>query len=350
MKKKSSQKAVPFKKVFYQCLSYAIALSNSACITDSSQSSKDLPDINFEQQYVDTYVFDEVCSEFREYIDISNTNISCIEHCQMQDTGERLLSCQYEKGDAGMIQVRCNREGSCAIPGRWTSIAGPKPLALAYSIQEEMKRRVKCEAVAVIAFERLAFELKAYQAPIELLAKIQVAIEDEKRHTSNFSSVCLAQNWEIEEDITHIQVSQYPVRSLLELAIENAIEGCVGESFAALENLYQSHFAKNQTIKALHQSIVFDEIAHAELSWQIHDWINQQLPIHEKVLLQEALVQAISGKISINPNCHLPEETKQYLGLPDHHTAKILYNQLNEQLWQKRIHPSSNLEIHQRII
>lgn len=294
MKKKSGPKALPLKKVFYQCLSYAIALSNSACITDSTESSKDLPDINFEQQlpdinfeqqYVDAHVFDELCSEFRQYIDISNTSVSCLEHCQMQDNGDRLLSCQYEKGDQGMIQVRCDREGACAVPGRWTSIVGPKPLALAYSIQEEMKRRVKCEAVAVIAFERLAFELKAYQAPTALLAKIQVAIEDEKRHTSTFTSTCLAQNWEIKEDITHIEVSHYPVRSLLEIAIENAIEGCVGESFAALENLYQSYFAKNPTIKALHQSIVFDEIAHAELSWQIHDWINQQLPIHEQELL-----------------------------------------------------------------
>jgi hypothetical protein len=39
----------------------------------------------------------------------------------------------------------------------------------------------------------------------------------------------------------------------------------------------------------------------------------------------------------INSNHHLPEETKQYLGLPDHKTAKILYKQLNEQLWQKRL-------------
>ncbi len=325
-------KHLHLKKIFQHCVSYALVASQTSCITDQAQSKQEL-DINFERQYLDIYV-EELCSVFESYIDVTDTSISCIDHCETQETTDRLTSCQYVKNEQGLVQVLCTREGSCAIPGRWTRFAGPKPNVIHQSVQQEIIRRMTCEGVAVKAFERLALELKAYDAPLFLMDAIDTAIQDEKRHFQLFQD--LAGSLGITQISVDFEIDRYAVRTLLEIGIENAIEGCVGESFAALENLYQSECAQEMKIRVLHQQIVEDEIAHAELSWAIHDWILKQLPAHEQMILKDQLRLAVDQQVYAKQPV-LSEEMRRYLGLTDARIYGILVDQLNGLLWQKQL-------------
>ncbi len=72
-------KHLHLKKIFQHCVSYALVASQTSCITDQAQSTQEL-DINFERQYLDIYV-EELCSVFESYIDVTDTSISCIDHC-----------------------------------------------------------------------------------------------------------------------------------------------------------------------------------------------------------------------------------------------------------------------------
>jgi hypothetical protein len=58
-----------------------------------------------------------------------------------------------------------------------------------------------------------------------------------------------------------------PARSLEELAVENAVEGCVRETYGALTAIWQARTAKDPSVAAAVRRIARDETRHAALSW-----------------------------------------------------------------------------------
>ena len=96
--------------------------------------------------------------------------------------------------------------------------------------------RAAClEAAAVDAFRWLRDELVA-QAPKRLVRAASRAIRDEMRHVRVTSA--LARRFG-EEAITPPAPPPRVVRPLLRLALDNAVEGCVRETYSALECLWQ---------------------------------------------------------------------------------------------------------------
>ena len=63
------------------------------------------------------------------------------------------------------------------------------------------------------------------------------------------------------------------MRTVLELAIENVVEGCVREGFAALQALHQSRHAKDVELRTTMAQIFRDEAKHVELAFQIDAWL-----------------------------------------------------------------------------
>src|SRR5260221_14585061 len=68
-----------------------------------------------------------------------------------------------------------------------------------------------------------------------------------------------------------------PHRSLVAIAIENAREGCVRETFGALTAAYQAAKARDPQVRATMGRIARDEIRHAALSWQLDHWLVSRL-------------------------------------------------------------------------
>ncbi len=124
------------------------------------------------------------------------------------------------------------------------------------------------EAASVPAFERLARELRRHGAPRALVRAAHRAQNDETRHARVMGA--LAARYGVPATIPH--VPRLPVRGREELAVENAREGCVGETLAAIVAHFQALHARDPRVRAAMRRIAQDETRHALLSHQVDAW------------------------------------------------------------------------------
>lgn len=101
------------------------------------------------------------------------------------------------------------------------------------------------EAASVDAFVSLTHELEAHRAPTRLRAASRRAARDEVRHARVMRRLARRAGARVPE----VQVEPSPVRSLEEIAIENAIEGCVRETFGAAVAMIQSERAGDARVR-----------------------------------------------------------------------------------------------------
>ena len=73
------------------------------------------------------------------------------------------------------------------------------------------------------------------------------------------------------------RVAARAVRSLEELAVENAAEGCARETFGALVATWQARAAGNPLVRGVMARIARDETRHADLAWAVDGWARGRL-------------------------------------------------------------------------
>jgi hypothetical protein len=130
------------------------------------------------------------------------------------------------------------------------------------------------EAASVTAFRRLHRQLAAFGAPPELLARIRKATKDEIRHAR--ATGALARKYGVVPAAPQIAACEASP-SLFAIALENAREGCVRETFGALVAHLQTTRAADAEVRASMAVIADEETEHAALSWDIAAWIESQL-------------------------------------------------------------------------
>ncbi len=54
--------------------------------------------------------------------------------------------------------------------------------------------------------------------------------------------------------------------------MENAVEGCVRETYGAVRGLVEAQTSRDRGIRHARKSIAADECRHAELAWAVHAW------------------------------------------------------------------------------
>jgi hypothetical protein len=125
----------------------------------------------------------------------------------------------------------------------------------------------------VLAFEVLADELAAHAAPPQLIALARRFARDEARHTADVTALAQRFGGAVAAPI----VVRQPVRTLEAIALENAVEGCVRETYGALFGAYQSEVASDPSVAACMGAIAGDEAQHASLSHALHAWLMPRL-------------------------------------------------------------------------
>jgi hypothetical protein len=188
------------------------------------------------------------------------------------------------------------------------------------------------ESAAVTAFRYLVRELEAYQAPAELIRLARAAIGEEINHAKLAGMLAKA----YAAPIPRIEVEDFQLRSLYEIALENAIEGCVNETFAAACGMWQQERAEHETFRAVIGCVTEEECRHAALSWAIHDWAMPQLTLAEQAYIRQAQTEAVD----ILAHNFLQEEhpvVRRAVGLPETADAARLFQQLRTDLWNPRI-------------
>jgi hypothetical protein len=153
------------------------------------------------------------------------------------------------------------------------------------TVRGYLLRAMHHEAESVRAFERIARELRAHGAPDELCRAADDAALDERRHAERCARLAGVP--------ARIEHDALPVRTQCELAIDNAREGCVGESYAALVATVQATAALLPALREHFAAIAADELAHAALAHAIAEWLEPQLTDEERELVRAERAAAV---------------------------------------------------------
>lgn len=184
------------------------------------------------------------------------------------------------------------------------------------------------EAAAVLAFERIEAELAALGAPAELCQAARAARADEVRHAGVYTALARRHGAEPAAP----EVTQQPLRGLLELALDNGVEGCVRETFGAAVAEYQAATAREAAVRAQLSLIASEETRHAELSWRIRAWLCSRLARSELAELRAAERAALGGLRS-ELELEVPASVQRIAGMPSRARSLELLAALEASLW-----------------
>jgi hypothetical protein len=242
-----------------------------------------------------------------------------------RDTCSNDLSRQVMKVGPGGIEQRISTETlekgdkPCAIEGRRPCVLAGETSAHASSGDAAgwLARAAYYEAASVPAFVHLARELAALDAPADLVARCEIAAREEMTHARAMIDLCEARGG----GVLAPEVGPMRIRGAFEVAMDNAVEGCVNETFAAMRALYQSRAAVDADVRRAMAAIADDEAEHAQLSWDIAEWIEARLTTEERLAVDGARRAAMR---SLLPGAHVDESSARLLGLPDASTAAAM--------------------------
>ena len=200
----------------------------------------------------------------------------CQRHC-----GSEISSCSW----AVPNEVDCQYAVSMPMA------AGRRPPGLLIgsspagaSAADWLARSASLESAAVIAFTELYDELRRLGAPPQLQEGCWLAAEEEVVHARLMTELSRTAGREPAAPA----IRPGTARSVFQLAVENAVEGCVRETFGALEALWQSRTASDPAIRAVMARIAEDEARHAQLAFELHAWLNARLSSSQRRAVQSA--------------------------------------------------------------
>lgn len=129
------------------------------------------------------------------------------------------------------------------------------------------------EHASVATFARFAMQLLAVGAPSRLLHETLAAGRDEIRHAELCFALASAYAGEpLEPDRFPIEDDVRVNTDLVAIVQETIVEGCIGETLAALQAAEQARRASDPAVVASLESTVDDETRHAELAWRVVAW------------------------------------------------------------------------------
>lgn len=269
---------------------YAVLTGDQACELLESQS------------FLDSFVSSELCR---------NTYCPTASGCQVDHAYESAVAALNPDGgapgpdDGGLRTLACPADAgpigiSCVeiCVGRLTEgFAAPEIGRASFGAQ--LARMAYLEAVSVFAFERLERELAALGASPDLLRDARRARRDEVRHTAMASRLAKRNG------VTSVELPEAPkaapARTLFEVALENAVEGCVRETYGAVAGLVDAETSPDRAIRRAMRSIAMDECRHADLAWSVHAWAVPQLTAEERRLVEVAMKAAIDELAARDP-------------------------------------------------
>jgi hypothetical protein len=188
---------------------------------------------------------------------------------------------------SGNVVVQC---GYPCLGRRTDGVADPTACDPA-ALGDVFANRAYLEAVSVHAFARLERELASHGAPTSLLRGSRRARREEIRHTA--MTMRLARRFGAEPTLPQTP-TETPVRSLFEIARENAVEGCIRETYGAVMGLIEARSSSDRDVRDVAERIAADECGHAELAMAVARWSLPRLTPTEQREIRVAMAAAIA--------------------------------------------------------
>jgi hypothetical protein len=167
--------------------------------------------------------------------------------------------------------------------GDWSTLgASPRLDHLTFAEREALARHWsrlgQMEHASIAAFARFNLQLLALGAPPELVVACTGALADETAHTKLcFQLASAYAGCALGPGPLNIAGS-LAVTSLEEVVDLVLVEGCIGETNAALEALEAADAASDPVVRAAYTQIAADEQRHAELAFRFVRWALQRDP------------------------------------------------------------------------
>ena len=164
-------------------------------------------------------------------------------------------------------------------------------------LAERWARDAALEHASVASFARFALDLLTVGAPADLVRGAQQAMRDEIDHAERCYALAARYGG------APIGPGELPIKDvslgggLLEVARRALVEGCVGETIAALTaQRAREHTRDEQAVRTL-EVIARDEATHAELAFRFVAWAAREPAVREGLrrALPAALKQASAG-------------------------------------------------------
>ncbi|HWL84343.1 MAG TPA: hypothetical protein VNO21_00995 [Polyangiaceae bacterium] len=203
-------------------------------------------------------------------------------------------------------------------------------LVKAREVGEYFALRAELHEASIQAFRILASELEAHSAPAALVRATKRAGRDEERHAQMSASLARRHGGET----ARVSVDRPSVRAIEDVAIENAVEGCIRETFLALVSTRQAETAKDGTIRAAMKTIARDESEHAALAWTLASWLEPRVQGDGRTRYGKAARVAIQD-LRTEAYAPYPETLRRVVGLPSVRDALALIDSLDRTMWQK---------------
>ena len=293
----------------YECYDEDDTASGMWC--DRESSSLALSDSDFSTYLVDGELTEESCSNLCQ--------------TELDVYMDYLCSCDYQGVDAdGNHPVTCEYS-VCAVAGRvHGDIQKLDKSTGCTELGRHFARGYHAEASAVGAFLQLRKELQFHSAPQELVDRCFLAAKEEIVHAQMMAKLAELHQGELPT----LDFGTFEPRTLLDLALDNAVEGCIFETFSALEALQQANNATDSVIGKTMKSIALDEMKHAELAWDIHKYLMTKLPKEEQTIVRKAQKEAVTQLLkSTKSSSFLSEKSQSKIGLTDTSTLREVFSQ-----------------------
>lgn len=181
-----------------------------------------------------------------------------------------------------------------------------------------LARMAHFEAAAVSAFVHLAEELDDLGAPLNFVETAKQAAREEVVHAHAVAALAKSRGARAPSP----RLTPPPLRTLEEVAAENAAEGCVREAFGALIGLYQSAHAKAPDVRATMALVAKDEVSHAAFSFQLHRHFVSRLDGEARERVERQREQAL-GELLHRAFTFEDAPWRDELGLP---SADLLFD------------------------
>jgi hypothetical protein len=157
----------------------------------------------------------------------------------------------------------------------------------------EWTRTARMEHASIAAFARFALQLLAVGAPPALVVDAQTAMADETVHTRlAFGLASAYTGVDLGPGPLHVDESlgETDLRGLVAILF---VEGCVGETVAALEAREALDHARDPAVRDVLKTIADDERRHAELAWRTIAWAVSVGGPDTIVWIDDALADAV---------------------------------------------------------
>jgi hypothetical protein len=178
----------------------------------------------------------------------------------------------------------------------------PRPIVGADPRGRFFALAAQLEAASVPSFAILARDLTDHGAPRHLVDAARRAGRDEVRHARVMTA--LARRYAVEPP-TLRTTRRWTARSLESIAIENAVDGCVQETYAALDASWMAHHARDARVRRALQVVATDETRHGALAWRVAAWASRRLGAESRRRVDAARMDAnaqLTRDLSVAPS------------------------------------------------